>query len=77
MLIEVLPHWIIGFNVIGILVIAVFIFLWGVYYSFTDAVFRIIPLTGSLSYTGIISGHAGLFSFVLAPIGLVLGSKYS
>lgn len=97
---------------IGILTIAVFIFFWGVYYNFTDTVFRIIALTGSLSYAGIICGltggiywkrsntqgayaafmlsaippiyalfvpevnpvHAGLLSFILAPIGLVVGS---
>lgn len=97
---------------IGIVVIAVFIYFWGVYYTFTDTVFRIIALTGSLSYAGIISGlvggmywkkantkgayiafalsaippvyslfetnvdpvHAGLLSFILAPVGLVIGS---
>lgn len=97
---------------IGILTIALFIYFWGVYYTFTDTVFRIIALTGSLSYAGIISGltggiywkrattkgayiafilsaippiysllvpetdpmHAGLLSFILAPLGLVIGS---
>lgn len=97
---------------IGIVTIGVFIFFWGVYYSFTDTVFRIIALTGSLSYAGIISGltggiywkkantygayaafilsaippiyslfvtevnpvNAGLLSFILAPIGMVIGS---
>lgn len=44
---------------IGIVVIGFFIFFWGVYYNFTDTVFRIIALTGSLSYAGIISGLAG------------------
>lgn len=100
------------FTRLGILAIAVFIFVWGVYYTFTDTVFRIIALTGSLSYAGIISGltggiywkkantcgayiafalsaippvyalfvpsvnpvNAGLFSFILAPVGLILGS---
>lgn len=97
---------------IGILTIAIFIFIWGVYYTFTDTVFRIIALTGSLSYAGIICGlaggmywkkantngayiafalsavppiyslfvpdvdpvNAGLLSFVLAPVGLIIGS---
>jgi SSS family solute:Na+ symporter len=97
---------------VGIIVIGLFIFFWGVYYNFTDTVFRIIALTGSLSYAGIISGlaggiywkkankygaytafllsaippiysiifpeinpvNAGLFSFILAPIGMVIGS---
>ena len=100
---------------IGIVVLGFFIFFWGVYYSFTDTVFRIIALTGSLSYAGIISGlaggiywkgantngayaaflfsalppiysiivpevnpvSAGLLSFILAPIGMVLGSLLS
>jgi Na+/proline symporter len=97
---------------IGIIVIAVFIYFWGIYYTFTNTVFRVIALTGSLSYAGIISGlaggmywkkantkgayvafalstippiyslfvtdidpvNAGLLSFILAPIGLVIGS---
>lgn len=41
---------------VGILVIALFIYFWGVYYSFTSTVFRYITLTGSLSYAGIITG---------------------
>ena len=90
----------------------IFIYFWGVYFTFTDTVFRLIALTGSLSYAGIISGlvggmywkranacgvyvafaasaippivsliypeinptNAGLLSFVLAPLGLVIGS---
>lgn len=49
----------ISYTRIGIIVIGLFIFFWGVYYNFTDTVFRIIALTGSLSYAGIISGLAG------------------
>ncbi len=102
----------ISYTRIGIMVIGLFIFFWGVYYNFSDTVFRIIALTGSLSYAGIISGlvagiywkkantygayaafvlsavppiysiinsgvnpvHAGLLSFILAPIGMVIGS---
>jgi SSS family solute:Na+ symporter len=102
----------ISYTRIGIVVISLFIFFWGVYYNFTDTVFRIIALTGSLSYAGIISGlaggiywkkantygayaafilsalppiysifftsfnpvHAGLLSFLLAPIGMIIGS---
>ncbi|RJP66944.1 MAG: sodium:solute symporter family protein [Ignavibacteriales bacterium] len=102
----------ISYTRVGIIVIGLFIFFWGVYYNFTDTVFRIIALTGSLSYAGIISVltggiywkkantygayaafilsavppiysifspainpvHAGLLSFVLAPIGMVIGS---
>lgn len=97
---------------LGIIVIGIFIFIWGVYYTFTDTVFRIIALTGSLSYAGIISGlaggiywkkantngaysafilsaipptyalfaadvdpmNAGLLSFILAPMGMIIGS---
>ena len=97
---------------LGIIAISVFIFFWGVYYSFTDTVFRIIALTGSLSYAGIICGltggiywkkantkgayaafilsaippiyslfvpeinpvNAGLLSFILAPVGMVVVS---
>ncbi len=40
----------------GILLIALFIYAWGVYYTFTDTVFRYITLTGSISYAGIITG---------------------
>jgi solute:Na+ symporter, SSS family len=43
----------------SIVVLAVFVYLWGIYFTFTDTVFRLIALTGSLSYAGIISGLAG------------------
>jgi SSS family solute:Na+ symporter len=97
---------------VAIIIIAIFIYFWGVYFTFTDTVFRLIALTGSLSYAGIISGlvggmywkrintrgayvafaasaippiisliypeleptDAGLLSFVLAPLGLIIGS---
>ncbi|MBK7105580.1 MAG: sodium:solute symporter family protein [Ignavibacteriae bacterium] len=50
------------FTRIGIIIIGLFIFFWGVYYEFTDTVFRIIVLTGSLSYAGIISSlTAGIY----------------
>jgi SSS family solute:Na+ symporter len=99
----------------AILTLAVFIYLWGIYFEFTDTVFRLIALTGSISYAGIISGltggmywkkanvsgaymafvastvpplislfnneidpvNAGLLSFILAPVGLVVGTFYS
>lgn len=47
---------------IAILVIAVFIYLFGVFFSFTETVFRLIVLTGSLSYAGILAAlAAGLY----------------
>ena len=97
---------------IGIIVIAIFIYFWGVYYEFTETVFRYIALTGSLAFAGTLTGivggiywkkastrgaymafaasaippiislfipeisptNAGLLSFVLAPLSLVIGS---
>jgi len=97
---------------VGITVIAIFVYIWGVSFTLTDTVFRLIVLTGSLSYAGIMAGlvggiywrrantagmycafalgaipplvalanreisptNAGLLSFVLAPIGLIVGS---
>jgi len=41
------------------LVIAVFIYLFGIYFTFTETVFRLIVLTGSLSYAGILCGLTG------------------
>lgn len=99
---------------VGITVIAIFVYIWGVSFTLTDTVFRVIVLTGSLSYAGIMAGlvggiywqrantagmycafalsaipplvalavprisptNAGLLSFVLAPIGLIVGSLY-
>ncbi len=43
----------------AIVVIAVFIYLFGVYFTFTETVFRLIVLTGSLSYAGILCGLVG------------------
>ena len=92
--------------------IAVFVYLFGIYFTFTDTVFRLIVLTGSLSFAGILTGlvgglywkrantrgayfafaasavspivalfmpgidttNAGLLSFALAPLALVIGS---
>jgi len=97
---------------IGIIVIGFFIYFWGIYYEFSETVFRYIALTGSLAFAGTLTGvvggiywkkasstgaylafiasaippivslfvpeisptNAGLLSFVLAPISLVLGS---
>jgi SSS family solute:Na+ symporter len=97
---------------VGIIIIGVFIYYWGIYYQFTETVFRYIALTGSLAfagtltgvvggiywrkastagaylaflasavpplvslvYTGISTTYAGLLSFALAPVCLVLGS---
>jgi SSS family solute:Na+ symporter len=96
----------------GIIVIGIFIYFWGVYYEFTETVFRYIALTGSLAFAGTLTGlvgglywkrastkgayltfiasaippvvslfvaeisptNAGLLSFVLAPVSLVIGS---
>jgi len=44
---------------VSIVIIAVFVYLWGIYFSFSDTVFRLIVLTGSLSYAGILTGLAG------------------
>jgi SSS family solute:Na+ symporter len=100
---------------IGIIIIAIFIYFWGVYYEFTETVFRYIALTGSLAFAGTLTGivggiywkkastkgaylafaasaippiislfipeisptNAGLLSFVLAPLSLVIGSLIS
>ncbi len=97
---------------IGIIVIGVFIYYWGIYYEFSETVFRYIALTGSLAFAGTLTGlvggiywkktstggvylaflasaippvfslihpgisttSAGLLSFVLAPVCLVIGS---
>jgi SSS family solute:Na+ symporter len=96
----------------GILVIGLFMYFWGLYYEFTETVFRYITLTGSLAYAGMLTGlvggiywkkastigaylafiasaippviglarpeisatTAGLLSFILAPVSLVIGS---
>ena len=44
---------------IGILVIGVFIYFWGIYYQFTETVFRYITLTGSLSFAGTLTVLVG------------------
>lgn len=97
---------------IGIIIIGIFIYYWGIYYEFTETVFRYIALTGSLAFAGTITGivggiywkktstwgaylafiasaippiialaipeisttKAGLLSFTLAPLCLVIGS---
>lgn len=97
---------------IGIIVIGFFIYFWGIYYEFTETVFRYIALTGSLAFAGTLTGlvggiywkkasttgaylafissaippivslfvqeisptNAGLLSFVLAPISMIIGS---
>jgi SSS family solute:Na+ symporter len=96
----------------GIIVIGFFIYFWGIYYDFTETVFRYIALTGSLAFAGTLTAlvggiywkktstagaylafitsaippivslfaqeisptNAGLLSFVLAPISLLMGS---
>ncbi|HLF34373.1 MAG TPA: sodium:solute symporter family protein [Cyclobacteriaceae bacterium] len=95
-----------------ILLIGLFMYFWGLYYEFSDTVFRYITLTGSLAYAGMLTGlvggiywkrastggaymafiasaippliglampglsatTAGLLSFILAPVSLVIGS---
>jgi SSS family solute:Na+ symporter len=97
---------------IGIIIIGVFIYFWGIYYEFSETVFRYIVLTGSLAFAGtlicVVGGiywkkastggaymaffasaippilslampaisttHAGLLSFVLAALCLLIGS---
>ena len=44
---------------IGIIVIGFFIYFWGVYYEFTETVFRYIALTGSLAFAGTLTGIVG------------------
>ena len=99
----------------GVVLIGVFIYLWGAFYHLPDTVFRYITLTGSLSYaatmTVLVGGmywargntrgaycafvasavppivglavpsipptNAGLLSFLLAPLGFVIGSLFS
>jgi len=96
----------------GIIVIGFFIYFWGIYYEFSETVFRYIALTGSLAFAGTLTGivggiywkkasttgaymafiasaippivslfvpglsptNAGLLSFLLAPVCLVIGS---
>jgi SSS family solute:Na+ symporter len=97
---------------LGIIIIGFFIYFWGLYYEFTETVFRYIALTGSLAFAGTLTGliggiywkktstkgaylafiasaippiismlvpgisptTAGLLSFILAPISLIIGS---
>ena len=97
---------------IGIIIIGVFVYLWGNYYEFSETVFRYITLTGSLAFAGtlvsVVGGiywekannegaylafvasaippllslfipkisttHAGLLSFILAALCLIVGS---
>jgi SSS family solute:Na+ symporter len=97
---------------IGIIIIGVFIYYWGIYYEFSETVFRYIALTGSLAFAGTLTGvvggiywkkasaagvyfafiasaippivslirpeisttYAGLLSFLLAPVCLLIGS---
>lgn len=44
---------------IGIIVIGFFIYFWGIYYQFTESVFRYIALTGSLAFAGTLTGIVG------------------
>jgi SSS family solute:Na+ symporter len=43
----------------GIIAIGIFMYIWGLYYHFTETVFRYITLTGSLAYAGMITGLSG------------------
>jgi SSS family solute:Na+ symporter len=96
----------------GIVIIGLFMYFWGLYYNFTETVFRYITLTGSLAYAGMLTGlgggiywkkastggaylafiasatppvialanpsisttTAGLLSFSLAPVCMIIGS---
>ncbi|MFC2124083.1 sodium:solute symporter [Bacteroidota bacterium] len=44
---------------LGIIVIGFFIYFWGIYYEFTETVFRYIALTGSLAFAGTLTGIVG------------------
>lgn len=44
---------------VGIIVIGVFIYYWGIYYQFSETVFRYIALTGSLAFAGTLTGVVG------------------
>ena len=43
----------------GIIVIGFFIYFWGIYYDFTETVFRYIALTGSLAFAGTLTALVG------------------
>jgi SSS family solute:Na+ symporter len=43
----------------GIIIIGVFIYYWGIYYEFSETVFRYIALTGSLAFAGTLTGVVG------------------
>ena len=43
----------------AIVVISLFVYLFGIYFNFTETVFRLIVLTGSLSFAGILAGLVG------------------
>jgi SSS family solute:Na+ symporter len=100
---------------LGVLLVGMFVYMWGAFYHLPESVFRYLTLTGALSYAatltvlvggiywkranargaywaflgsaappiaclampGIDPTHAGLLSFVLAPIGLMAGSLTS
>jgi SSS family solute:Na+ symporter len=42
-----------------ILIIGLFMYFWGLYYNFTETIFRYITLTGSLAYAGMLTGLGG------------------
>jgi SSS family solute:Na+ symporter len=44
---------------IGIIIIGVFIYFWGIYYEFSETVFRYIILTGSLAFAGTLTSIVG------------------
>ena len=54
---------------ISILLIGVFIYFWGVYYQFTETVFRYITLTGSLSFAGTLTVLVGGIYFKRTSTG--------
>jgi solute:Na+ symporter, SSS family len=96
----------------GILIIGLFMYFWGLFYNFTETVFRYITLTGSIAFAGMLTGliggiywkkasmagayfafvasaippvialaipsisstTAGLLSFSLAPLSMIVGS---
>jgi SSS family solute:Na+ symporter len=96
----------------GVMLIGIFIYLWGSFYRFPESIFRYITVSGSLSFAAtltVLAGglywkrasirgaylaflgsaippivwlafpsfdptHAGLLSFLIAPVGLVAGS---
>jgi SSS family solute:Na+ symporter len=53
----------------GILIIGLFMYFWGLFYNFTETVFRYITLTGSLAFAGMLTGLIGGIYWKKASMG--------